>query len=374
MIMGKDKGPSIFKHFEGVEDPRIKLKTDHRLIDIIMIAICGVICGADSWTDIEAYGKAKEDWFRTFIELPQGIPSHDTFGRVFSMIAPAKFQECFMSWVQSVNKITGGEVIAIDGKTLRRSHEGTSGKAAIHMISAWAKESHMVLGQLKVDGKSNEITAIPKLLEILDVNGCIVTIDAMGAQKKIAEKVVDEGGDYVLALKENQGTLHDDVKLYFDNLEKCKSEYDSYRKVEKGHGRIETREYRITSDVKWLDPKGKWKNLSSIGMVRSERLINEERSAEIRYYITSGDFSAEKFGEIVRSHWGIENSLHWVLDMAFREDYCRVRKDNAPANLSVLRHIALNLLKKDKTKKRGVAGKRLSAGWDNGYLERLLKI
>jgi predicted transposase YbfD/YdcC len=372
--MDNGKGVSILEHFQELEDPRVVARCDHKLIDIIAIAICGVICSADTWEDIEAYGKAKEDWLRTFLELPEGIPSHDTFNRVFRFIDPAKFQECFLSWIQSVSNAMNGSVIAIDGKTVRHSYDSANEKPAIHMISAWAHKNHMVLGQLKVDDKSNEITAIPELLEILDVNGCIVTIDAMGCQKEIAGKIVDGGGDYVLAVKGNQGTLYDDIKLYFDNMEKCKSEYDFHRKVEKGHGRIETREHWITSDVEWLDPKGKWKNLSSIGMVRSERLVNKEKSAEIRYYITSREFSAEKFGEVVRSHWGIENSLHWVLDMAFREDESRVRKDNAPENLALLRRIALNLLKQEKTKKRGIAGKRRLAGWDNAYLNKILGI
>ena len=367
--MDNGKGVSILEHFQVIEDPRVVGRCDHKLIDIITIAICAVISGADAWQHVRNYGVAKEDWLRTFLELPNGIPSHYTFNRVFRFIDPVKFQECFLSWIRS-----DGEIIAIDGKTARRSYDSASEKPAIHMISAWAKENHMVVGQLKVDDKSNEITAIPKLLEILDVNGCIVTIDAMGCQKEIAQKIVDEGGDYALALKENQGTLHDDVKLYFDNLEKCKAEYDHYRVTEKGHGRMETREYLITSDVEWLDPEGKWKNLSGIGMVRSERLVNGQRSAEIRYYITSRMLDAKKFGEVVRSHWGIENSLHWVLDVAFREDESRVRKDNAPENLSVLRRIALNLLKKDKTKKTGIAGKRHIAGWDNAYLEKILGI
>jgi len=365
---------SIINCFSQLSDPRIEKKTRHNLFDIIAITICAVIGGADSWVEIETYGKCKSEWLKGFLRLPNDIPSHDTFGRVFSLIDPKEFQDCFAKWISAVATVTGNEVVAIDGKTLRRSHDKASGKTAIHMVSAWASQSGFVLGQVKTEEKSNEITAIPELLKLLELKGCIVTIDAMGCQKEIAAGIVDEGADYVLALKGNQGNMHDDVIEYFEKVWSEDSEQcDFHETYDKGHGRRETRSYWSSSQVEGLAETDAWKNLGSICMVQSERQVgNNSTTIEHRYYISSLDCGAEQFARAIRKHWGIENSLHWVLDVSFREDDCRVRKGNAPENLALIRHLALNLLKNDKTLKVGVKVKRRRAGWDNEYLRKTL--
>ncbi len=338
---------SIFAHFSSLSDPRIDRTKDHLLLDIIGIAICAVICGADTWIDIENYGKSKKDWLKNFLTLPNGIPSHDTFGRVFSRLSPDSLQECFLNWINSITGITDGEVIPIDGKTLRHSYDKSSKKGAIHMVSAWASENHVVLGQIKVAEKSNEITAIPKLLEILEITGCIITIDAMGCQKEIAEKIIDKDADYVLALKGNQGNLHKQVKTFFqknqqNNFEKI--DHDFYETSEKGHGRLENRKYWVVDEIDWLVGKENWKNLTTIGMVESKRTIGDKTTIEARYFISSLKKNAKLFGKAVRKHWTIENSLHWNLDISFSEDASRIRKDNAPENFARVRHIALNCI------------------------------
>jgi predicted transposase YbfD/YdcC len=369
---------SIGEHFNDLEDPRMERTKHHQLLDIIAIAICGVICGADSWVDLELFGRSKEEWLKRFLSLPNGIPSHDTFGRVFALLDPVKFAQCFTSWVRAVSQLTQGQVIAIDGKALRRSHDRANGKSAIHMVSAWASANHLVLGQLKVDDKSNEITAIPELLEVLELSGCIVTIDAMGCQKDIARQIVEQGADYVLALKENQGQLYREVVDTFKSGLGSAFEglqHDFYQTVGKGHGRIETRQCWVVSEpevLEYLNEKGAWAGLSSVAMVRSKRVVGDEESVESRYYISSLQGEARQLLEATRTHWEIENCVHWVLDIAFNEDDSRVRQGHAPQNLAVVRHLALNLLKMEQTSKGGVKARRKRAGWDEDYLLKVL--
>lgn len=362
---------SIIQHFSGIEDPRIARHKKHRLSDIFFIAICATICGADNWVAIETFGKAKKDWFTQLLNLEQGIPSHDTFGNVFAAIDTQKFSEAFSRWVADLAQLTPNQVIAIDGKCLRGSIDRASGKAAIYMVSAWAHQNQLVLGQQKVDDKSNEITAIPKLLLQLDIAGAVITMDAMGCQTKIAAQIIQQGADYVLSLKGNQGELHDDVKTFFNSSLAPTIGNINY---DGEHGRIETRTIRATADIQWLqDRHSQWVSLNSIIAVTAKRELKNKTEEETRYFISSLDArDPKKLGHIVRAHWGVENNLHWVLDQAFDEDSHRARAGHSAANMAVMRHIALNLIKTEKTAKVGVKTKRLKAGWDNDYLLKIL--
>jgi predicted transposase YbfD/YdcC len=366
----------IVKHFEDLPDPRTGNAKAHIFLEVLIIAICAVICGADGWSDIELFGKNKKAWLKTFLELPKGIPSHDTFGRIFAKIKPEEFQKRFIGWVQAIEELTAGQVIAVDGKQLRRSHDRGAGKAAIYMVNAWATQNQLVLGQTKVADKSNEITAIPELLRLLDISGCIVTIDAIGTQSEITETIVDAGGDYLLAVKENQGHLFEDIQCIFgvDAAQGMKyAQYQYVKSVSKGHGRIEVRECWATDREEYLSlvrNRQQWKGLKSIVRIISQRQTSE---VQTRYFISSLPADAKTILKAKRSHWKIENQLHWVLDIAFREDESRVRQDHGAENLAVLRLMALNLLKNEKTAKGGIHAKRLQAGWNNDYLLTILK-
>jgi predicted transposase YbfD/YdcC len=366
---------TIAEHFATVEDPRIERSKRHQLLDILTIAILAVICGADGWVSIALYGRSKYEWLKTFLALPNGIPSHDTFAAVFARLDPEQLRSCFLSWVRSVSRLTEGEIIAIDGKTARGSYDHASGKGAIHMVSAWASQNRLVLGQRKVDDKSNEITAIPELLKVLELNGCIVTLDAMGTQTAIAQQIVAQGGDYVLALKGNQGNLCEDVQQLFawcQQQEFTNIEHDYFETVDAGHGRIETRRYWCLGQVNELIDADRWTQLNSVAMVEAIRQIDGQKSREVRYYISSLAPNAQQLAAAIRTHWSVENPLHWVLDVAFNEDACRIRKDHAPENLALVRHLALSALNQEKTAKVGIKNKRLRAGWDDDYLLKVL--
>lgn len=369
---------TLEEHFASLTDPRVERTREHKLLDIVAIAICAVICGADGWTDVAAFGQVKEAWLRTWLELPNGIPSHDTFGRVFARLNPQEFEQCFLARVQAISQLTRGQVIAIDGTTLRRSQDRALGKPAIQMVSAWASANHLVLGQRTVDERSNEITAIPALLQALEISGCLVTLDAIGCQTEIAAQIVDQGGDYLLALKENQEHLRQDVHSLFqwaENLNFQGMAHDRYQKVNKGHGRLEKRQCWTLSDptcLQMLPDFERWQNLRTLVKVRAERRQSGQTTVKIRYYLSSlagpTPGSAQTALEAVRSHWSIENEVHWVLDLSFREDASRIRKDNGPENFAVLRHIALNLLKQERSARVGIKARRLKAAWSEDYL------
>jgi len=366
----------LLRVFDQVEDPRVERTKLHRLSDILVIALCGVICGADSWTEIELFGKAKFAWLRTFLELPHGIPSHDTFGRVFSRLNPEQLERCFLTWMQALARANGGRLVAIDGKTLRRSFDKAHGKAAIHMVSAWCQTNHLVLGQLATDAKSKEIAAIPKLLKMLDIADSVVTIDAMGCQKAIARQIVAQEGHYLLQVKGNQETLRDRLKETFDELTRRPIPGVPYRfheEVDSGHGRVETRRIWTTEWTDWYDRRADWTGLRSFVCVESERTIDGRTSTDRRYYISDlGGVDARTMLEYVRGHWGIENRLHWSLDVTFREDTLRNRVGHSAENFSRIRRLALNLLRRDKTCKAGIKGKRLQACLKEDYLLRIL--
>ena len=367
----EQNGFSIGQHFANIDDPR-RYNIRHNLIDIITISICAITCGAQNWVDVEQYGKSKHDWLKQFLQLPNGIPSHDTFSRVFSMLEPGQFHEAFTNWCQCIRNLFNKEHIAIDGKTARASHDKSRDKSAIHVVSAWSVQNGIVLGQVKTDEKSNEITAIPELIKHLELKDTIVSIDAMGCQKKIAKQIIDKEADYIFSLKGNHSNLHDQIKMFFQHNVHNMAGFDSFESVDGDHGRIETRRYFASSDIDWLQGKEDWTGIKSIMMVQRQREINETTSTETSYYICSRENDVEKTACAIRAHWHIENSLHWVLDVTFNEDKCRVRKDHGPENVNILRHIVLNLLKQEKSFKGSIQTKRLKAAWENSYMLKIL--
>jgi predicted transposase YbfD/YdcC len=375
---------SLIEHFKELPDPRVQGRCDHDLSDVLIIAVCTLLCGGTGFDDMADFGRAKHDWFKTFLPLRNGIPSHDTFNRVFAALQPAAFLDCFLRWTQSLRQVVAQEIVALDGKALRRALR--RGQSPRYIVSAWAQGNGLVLGQLKVADKSNEITALPQLLRVLELAGCIVTIDAMGCQKTIAKEIIEADADYVLALKGNQETVHAEVKSYLDDAiiqqaqaptrkakVKLEPELAYTETVEKDHGRLEIRRYWQSGRLGWFADQAKWEGLRSVGVVESVRQVGTEApTVERRYYLSSLTVNVAKFARAVRGHWGVENSLHWCLDVQLGEDQSRARTGHAAENLATLRRLALNLLKRDKTKKRGLKGKQLNAGWDHAYLLRLL--
>jgi predicted transposase YbfD/YdcC len=366
---------AITAYFSVLEDPR-RYNRRHKLLDIVVIAICAAICGAEGWEDIELFGETKEEWLRGFLELPHGAPSDDTYRRVFAALDASEFQSCFMDWIEAVEELTQGQVIAVDGKTLRRSHDRREGKKALQMVSAWASANGLVLGQRKVDGESNEITAVPELLDALEIAGCTVTLDAIHCQTETVETIVDKGADYVLPVKENQPRLLEALQGLFDDPAEMRwVECDYHRTEDRGHGRVEIRECWSTSDPEYLNYIGtlaEWRGLQSIAMIQTERQLGDQTTVSRRYFISSLKSDAERLLKAVRGHWGIENKVHWVLDIAFREDDCRIRKGHGAENFAVLRHIALNLLRRETSGKRSIRGKRMKAALDEKYLSKVL--
>ena len=371
-------GPSSFQdHFATLTDPRCPYAPNsrHLLMDILIIAVCAVISGAEGWEDIEEYGKSQAAWFADLLDLPHGIPGHDTFRRVLSRLDPEELTRCFIAWTNALSKASGGDIVSIDGKTLRHSFDRASSTAAIHMVSAWASTNRLVLGQLKVEEKANEITAMPTLLHLLDVTGAVVTIDAMGCQKEIVKTITERGADYVVALKDNHPTLYEAVTLFLNDARATgftDIAHDYHETVDGDHGRIATRRYWITSEIAWLGATASWTNLHSVGMGESRRARGDTVQSDTRYFLTSLPAQGVRFAQAVRQHWGIENSLHWVLDVSFEEDACRMRKDQGAQTFAVLRHIAFNLLRREPHHKRGIKARRKRAGWDRDYLVQVL--
>ena len=368
-------GAAFLEHFSGIKDPRIERCKRHGLLDILFLSVSAVLAGAEGWEAIEEFGHLKLGWLRKYVPLANGIPRHDTIARVISRLNPEGLQRCFLNWTQAVAEATPGQVVAMDGKTLRRSFDRASRKSALHLVSAWASRNGVVLGQVKTEEKSNEITAIPALLALLELKGCIVTLDAMGCQREIAEKIVEKQADYVLAVKQNQGGLHEDLVEFFDTAQQNDFNsvtHDSHEETDAGHGRVEVRRYWQSTDIDYLSRGAAWAGLKTIGMTESERHLGEKVTLERRYYISSLPLDAKAFGNAVRTHWAVENSLHWVLDVTFREDESRLRRGHAAENFGILRRLALNLLKQETSTAKSQKAKRRSSGWDDDYREKIL--
>jgi predicted transposase YbfD/YdcC len=377
---------NLMAQLAQIPDPRIERGKQHALLDILVIGVCALLCGGKGFNDMEDFGHAKEEWFKTFLRLEHGIPSHDTFNRVFAALDPKAFLEFFLSWTQSLRQAVAQEIVALDGKALRRALN--KGEDLRYVVSAWAEGNGLVLGQLKVQDKSNEITAVPELLRVLELSGCIVTIDAMGCQKKIAREVIEADADYVLALKGNQEKVHEEIKSFLDDLlaqwqaprpkgaklTGAVAKLASLETVEKDHGRLEIRRYYQSDHLDWFADRSKWEGLKSVGMVESVREVDGVVTVERRYYLASLPLGVETFVRAVRGHWGVENKVHWVMDVIFGEDQSRARAGHAAENLAMLRRLALNLLRREKSKKRGIRAKQLNAGWDHAYLLCLLGI
>ena len=365
----------LIEHFSDCQDPRRELGKDHLLIDIIVIGILAVICGADDFVGMAEFGVDQQTWLRTFLKLPNGIPSHDTFGRVFAQLKPSEFRRCFSNWVRSVAQLTDGEIIAIDGKTARRSHHRALGKSAIELVSAWAHGNRLTLGQVKVAERSNEITAVPELLRLLQIKGCIVTVDALNTQKETVEEIRQQEADYVVALKGNHGKLYEAVAELCEAVEGKRTAnlpFAVCETVEKDHGRIETRRYLSVAAVDWLPGKEEWRDLQSVGMVVATRARNGVVTKAVRYYLSSLAVCAWTLAKAVRGHWSVENSCHWVPDVVFREDDSRVRTGHAAENLGLVRRLANSLLQQEKTAKLGVKNKRLKAARSTEYLLKVI--
>jgi predicted transposase YbfD/YdcC len=361
-------------HFAELTDPR-RREVTYPLISVVTMAICAVICGADDFVAIAEWARTKRDWLAKFLDLSAGIPSHDRFNAILAALKPAQFEQCLLSWITALHEVTQGQIIAIDGKTLRRSFDAASGKSAIHMVSAWATANHISLGQVVTDAKSNEITAIPKLLELIEISGALVTIDAMGCQVEIAQQIVAQDADYCLAVKGNQPTLHQGLMAFFEDQladDFARTKVRRHETSEHGHGRDEERTYFLCPVSDDLPDRARWAGLKAIGLAIGRTRRGDKESLDVRYYILSRYVTAKRFAEAVRSHWAIENRLHWQLDVTFQEDQCRIRKGHADTNFSSLRRTALSLLKHETTRKVGIKTKRLTAGWNDDYLEKVL--
>lgn len=381
--MNAETQPGFFRHFKEVEDPRRDHPTTHhQLFDIIAITILATICGASNWVEIESWGKAKHSWLKSFLELPEGIPSHDTFGRVFALLDPEQLSSAFISWIGSlVERVEG--LVALDGKTVRRSVDSANGRGPIHIVSAWAAENELVLAQMRVDDKSNEIVALPAVLGLLDLNECVVTIDAMGCQLNVAQAIVDDGGDYILRVKDNQPNLHSDIERLFDWAESPQRSQDetlqwvAASETDGGHGRVEERELLASEELEGLASTHRWPGIKSVERVTSYRHIKDHTSVEKRYYISSlparTPQQAKRLNTLIRAHWQIENRVHWVLDVAMDEDINRTRKGHSAENLALIRKLVLNLLRHEKTAKCGIQAKQKLAGWDHDYLLKVLQ-